>query len=88
MRKIYRFNSVCHWLYENKDKINAIKITSINHYGFNKIEGDKFICGLKVITNEKYKNKLLQFDINTSYCDDDLIAITSEHLENYLNIFI
>ena len=86
MRKIYNFDSVCQWLFKNKDKINAVRITSIKRYSFNDIEGNKFVCGLKVFTNEKYKNKLLQFDINTSYCDTDLPSITKEYLENYLYV--
>ena len=86
MKKIYNFNTVCHWLYENKDKITAVRITSIKCYEFNNMEGNKFVCNLKVFTNEKYKNKLLQFNINTSYCDIDIPSITKDHLENYLYI--
>lgn len=86
MRKQYYFNTICDWLNRNSKYINTIKVTSIVKNGFNDIEGNRFIVGVKVVTVDGYKNKQFQTLINTSYCGDDLPLITKEHLENYLYV--
>lgn len=86
MRKQYTFNSICEWIYKNREYINAIRVTSIVKNGCNNIEGTRFIVGIKIFTIDGYKNKQFQTLINTSYCGEDLPSITKEHLENYLYV--
>lgn len=40
-------------------------------YGFNDMEGYHADIRLKVVTIDGYKNKFLEFTINSSYLDDD-----------------
>lgn len=83
--KVYNFDSICQWLYNYKNFIDYVKVTNINCMGFNDIEGNKFICNMRIVTNKGYKNKLLSFYINFSYLDDSLTEISKDCLNEYLN---
>lgn len=83
--KVYNFDSVCRFLYNNKNLIEYTKVTNIKPIGFNTLEGNRYIINIKIVTKEGYKNKLVQTYINSSYLDDSLTEITNECISEYLN---
>lgn len=58
------------FLSDNADKIESLKVTQFNRYGFNEIEGSQYEINLKVVTSEKYKNKLIHIATNQTWLDD------------------
>lgn len=55
---------------ENKDKIEGFKITHFEKVGFNEMEGGIYQINAKVITTEKYRNKLIKILTNSTYLED------------------
>lgn len=83
--KIYCLDCLCAWLQDYSKFIEYVKVTDIKKIGFNTLEGNKYICNVKVIVKEGLKNKLLSFTINSTYLDDSLTEISINALNEYLN---
>lgn len=65
-------NAVYNFVENNKELIKSVDLMSVsNPYGFNDMEGYHADIRLKVVTVEGYKNKFLEFTINSSYLDND-----------------
>jgi hypothetical protein len=86
--KVYNFDNLCQWLYNYQDFIDYVKATNIKKIGFNTLEGSRYIVNVKIITNEGYKNKLLQTYINSTYLDDIITEITNDCINECLNSYI
>lgn len=52
------------------DIVNQVKVTSITKVGFNDMEGIQWQINIKLVTNPKYKNKLLRVVTNSTWTDD------------------
>lgn len=64
--------AVYNFVENNKELIESAELMSISDpYGFNDMEGYHADIRLKVVTVKGYKNKFLEFTINSSYLDDD-----------------
>lgn len=83
--KICCLDCLCAWLQDYSKFIDYAKVTNIKPIGFNTLEGNKYICNVKVIAKKGYKNKLLSFTINSTYLDDSLTEISIGALNKYLN---
>lgn len=65
--------AVYNFVENNKELIESVELMSISDpYGFNDMEGYHTDIRLKVVTVDGYKNKFLEFTINSSYLDDDI----------------
>lgn len=77
----------------NKDKIESFKITHFEKVGFNEMEGGIYQINVKVITTEKYRNKIIKVLTNSSYLedfyndglDDDWTAAVKDNLTDWLS---
>lgn len=75
-------NAVYNFVENNKELIESVELMSISDpYGFNDMEGYHADIRLKVVTAEGYKNKFLEFTINSTYLDND-----TETFEDYVNV--
>lgn len=64
--------AVYNFVENNKELIESVELMSISEpYGFNDMEGYHANIRLKVVTVEGYRNKFLEFTINSSYLDDE-----------------
>lgn len=77
----------------NKNKIESFKITHFEKVGFNEMEGGIYQINVKVITTEKYRNKLIKVLTNSTYLedfyneeldDDDWTAAVKDNLNDWL----
>lgn len=83
--KMCCLDCLCAWLQDYSKFIDYAKVTNIKKIGFNNLEGNKYICNVKVIAKEGFKNKLLSFTINSTYLDDSLKEISIGAVNEYLN---
>ena len=83
--EVHNFDTLCTWLYDNKNFIDYVKVTNINPIGFNTLEGKRYIINIKIITKQGYKNRLIGFYINSSYLDDTHTEVTNKCISEYLN---
>lgn len=62
--------AVYNFVENNKELIKSVELMSVsNPYGFNDMEGYHSDIRLKVITVKGYKNRFLEFTINTSFLE-------------------
>ena len=62
--------AVYNFVENNKELISLVELMSVSDpYGFNDMEGYHADIRLKVVTVKGYKNKFLEFTINSSYLD-------------------
>ena len=65
--------SVYNFVESNKELISSVELMSVSDpYGFNDMEGYHANIRLKVVTVKGYRNKFLEFTINSSYLDNDV----------------
>lgn len=65
--------AVYNFVENNKELIKSVDLMSVsNPYGFNDMEGYHADIRLKIVTVNGYKNKFLEFTINSSYLDNDI----------------
>lgn len=65
--------TVYNFVESNKELISSVELMSVSDpYGFNNMEGYHADIRLKVVTVKGYRNKFLEFTINSSYLDDDV----------------
>lgn len=78
--------AVCNFVENNKELIESVELMSVSEpYGFNDMEGYHADIRLKVATVKGYKNKFLEFTINSSYLDNDTKTF-EDYAENCLII--
>ena len=62
--------TVYNFVESNKELISSVELMSVSDpYGFNDMEGYHADIRLKVVTVKGYRNKFLEFTINSSYLD-------------------
>ena len=88
LKNLYNFMAA------NKNKIESFKITHFEKVGFNEMEGGIYQINVKVITTEKYRNKLIKVLTNSTYLenfyndgidDEDWTASVKENLIDWLS---
>ena len=76
--------TVYNFVESNKELISSVELMSVSDpYGFNNMEGYHADIRLKVVTVKGYKNKFLEFTINSSYLDNDTKTF-EDYTENCL----
>ena len=76
--------TVYNFIENNKELIESVELMSVSDtQGFNNMEGYRADIRLKVVTVKGYKNKFLEFTINSSYLDND-IKTFEDYAENCL----
>lgn len=87
MKKLYTFKAVTDFI-ESGLVINY-KVTKAEKVGFNDMEGNIYHVNVKIETAEGYRNKLVTFEINDTYLDDDddESETLKQHIENLLFCF-
>ncbi len=76
--------AVYNFVENNKELISLVELMSVSDpYGFNDMEGYHADIRLKVVTVKGYKNKFLEFTINSSYLDNDTKTF-EDYAENCL----
>lgn len=79
-------NTVYNFVENNKELIKSVELMSVSDpYDFNNMEGYHADIRLKVVTVKGYKNKFLEFTINSSYLDYD-IETFKDYAESCLDI--
>ena len=62
--------TVYNFVESSKELISSVELMSVSDpYGFNNMEGYHADIRLKVVTVKGYRNKFLEFTINSSYLD-------------------
>lgn len=62
--------TVYNFVESNKELISSVELMSVSDpYGFNNMEGYHADIRLKVVTVKGYRNKFLEFTINSSYLE-------------------
>lgn len=78
--------AVYNFVENNKEFIESVELMSVSEpYGFNAMEGYHSDIRLKIVTVDGYKNKFLEFTINSSYLDDETETF-KKYAENCLII--
>lgn len=76
--------TVYNFVESNKELISSVELMSVSDpYGFNTMEGYHADIRIKVVTVKGYKNKFLEFTINSSYLDNDTKTF-EDYAENCL----
>ena len=76
--------SVYNFVESNKELISSVELMSVSDpYGFNDMEGYHADIRLRVVTVKGYRNKFLEFTINSSYLDND-VQTFKDYAENCL----
>lgn len=76
--------AIYEFIENNKDLIKSVDLMNVSEpYAFNDMEGYHADIRLKVVTVKGYKNKFLEFTINSSYLDNDTKTF-EDYAENCL----
>lgn len=76
--------TVYNFVESNKELISSVELVSVSTpYGFNDMEGYHANIRLKIVTAKGYRNKFLEFTINSSYLDND-VQTFEDYAENCL----
>ena len=81
------FNQFIKFLNEYDNLITGLKITKVERYGFNEMEGYQYNIRLVVYTREGYQNKRLFVQTNSTYLDE-LEEITKDSLQDYFSLIL
>jgi len=68
MKKLYKLQAVTNFLASGL--VVNCKVTRVEKVGFNDMEGSIYHVNVKLETIDGYKNKLVTFEINSTYMDD------------------
>lgn len=80
--------TVYNFVESNKELISSVELMSVSDpYGFNDMEGYHADIRLKVVTVKGYKNKFLEFTINSSYLDNDTQTF-EDWVENFVTAML
>lgn len=80
------FNNSVQFIIDNKKIIKGIRVTKIERYGFNSMEGNQVAINVKLITNDQHKNKMFTILTNDTYMEDFNRDNEKEDFEEYLNV--
>lgn len=87
MRYSISYNQFIKFLNDYDNLITGLKVTRVERYGFNEIEGYQYNIRLVVYTKEGYQNKRLFVYTNSTYLDE-LEEITKDSLQEYFGLLL
>ena len=87
--KTYTIKAVTDCLSDNANKsIVNFKITKVEKVGFNEMEGSIYHVNIKLETSAGYRNKMIVFEINSTYLDEmDDDETIAEYLTDWFASF-
>ena len=84
MKKLYTFKAITDFL--SSGKVANYKVTKVEKVGFNEREGSIYHVNVKLETPEGYRDKLVTFEINSTYIDeiddDETFKINSTYIDD------
>lgn len=69
MANYYTANAIINYL-QSSEVVESYKVTSVQTFGFNQMEGLKYLVNISVKTQEGYKNKRIKMVTNSTYLDE------------------
>lgn len=87
MRYSINYNQFIQFLNDYDDIIEGLKVTKVNRWGFNEMEGYQYDIRIVVYTKDGYQNKRLLVQTNDTYLDE-LETITVESLQEYFGLIL
>jgi len=82
------FNEATDFISSNSKVIDKVKVTNIKRYGFNCYEGNQVDVNVKLLTDEKHKDKLFTIMTNDTYMQDFDRDDEKKDLTEYLNVLV
>ena len=93
---MYNLDAVFECMTDFAEKIDEVKITRFERFGFNVMEGGQYQINFKIVTKKGYQNKLVKVLTNSTYLEDygnndneikaNLIDLLSSELANAMPI--
>lgn len=81
------YNQLIKFLNDFDNLIEGLKVTAVERFGFNEMEGNNYYIRLVVYTKEGYQNKRLLVHTNDTYLDE-LEAVTKETVQEYFTLIL
>lgn len=81
------YNQLIRFLNDYDSLITGIKVTKVEPFGFNNMEGWNYHIRLVVYTKDGYRNKRLLVHTNSTYLDE-LEEITKDSLQEYFGFLL
>lgn len=82
------FNNAIDFITSNSKVIDEVRVTSIERYDFNSTTGNQVDINVKLLTDEKHKNKLFTIMANSTYMEDFDRDNEKASFQEYLNIIV
>ena len=67
---MYTLADIFHCMQESAEKIDDVKITHFERFGFTETSGYQYRINFKIVTKKGYQNKLVKVLTNSTYVDD------------------
>lgn len=82
------FNNAVDFIASNSKIIDEVRVTSIKCYAFSSVEGYQVDINIKLLTDEKHKNKLFTIVTNDTYMEDFDRDNEKASFQEYLNMMV
>lgn len=82
------FNNAINFISNNSSAIDEVKVTRLIRSNFNPMEGNQVAINVKLLTDEKHKNKLFTIMTNDTYMEDFDRDNEKKDLTDYLNTVV
>ena len=69
MANYYTANAIINYL-QSSEVVESYKVTKVQTFGFNNMEGLKYLVNISVKTQEGYKDKRIKMVTNSTYLDE------------------
>lgn len=69
MANYYTANAIINYL-QSSEVAESYKVTRVQTFGFNQMEGLKYLVNISIKTQEGYKDKRIKMVTNSTYIDD------------------
>ena len=69
MANYYTANAIINYL-QSSEVVESYKVTRVQTFGFNQMEGLKYLVNISIKTQEGYKDKRIKMVTNSTYIDD------------------
>lgn len=69
MANFYTANAIIEYLQSSK-VVESYKVTKVQTFGFNQMEGSKYLVNVSIKTKDDYKDKRLKMLTNSTYLDE------------------
>lgn len=69
MANYYTANAIINYL-QSSEVVESYKVTRVQTFGFNQMEGLKYLVNISVKTQKGYKDKRIKMVTNSTYLDE------------------